>query len=246
MQFSNTTTKDGLIQHCEFWTNSGDAGISGDATLLKVFTNRINFGFDRLMPLLLSYCDHIRWDDTNHTGNPWGTFTITSGQADYNIGDDGGSLDVLNITRVQILPSSGATTYVELERMTVDDALALDAMTGATSGTPTHFLERNNAIYLYPKPNYTVSAGVRIFFEREQSYFASTDTTKEPGIPKPFHGLLPLYAAYDWLIVNKPDQGTLISRLEAQIARMEQNLKDLISRKTPVVQRMVPRSHNNK
>jgi hypothetical protein len=246
MQFSNTTTKDGLIQHCEFWTNSGDAGISGDATLLKVFTNRINFGFDRLMPLLLSYCDHIRWDDTNHTANPWGTFTLTSGQADYNIGDDGSSLDVLNITRVTILPSSSATVHTELERMTVDDENALVAMTGATSGIPTHFLERNNAIYLYPKPNYTVSAGIRVFFEREQSYFASTDTTKEPGIPKPFHGLLPLYAAYDWLIVNKPDQGTLISRIEAQIARMENNLKDMISMKTPVVQRAAPARQDNR
>jgi hypothetical protein len=246
MQFSNTTTKDGILQHIEFWTNSGDAGITGDATLLKVVTNRVNFAFDRLMPLLLSYSDHIRWDDVNHTGTPWGTFALTSGQADYNIGDDGSSLDVLNITRVTILPSSTATAHVELERMTVDDENALDAMTGAVSGVPTHFLERNNAIYLYPKPNYTASAGIRVFFEREQSYFVSTDTTKEPGIPKPFHGLLPLYAAYDWLIVNKPDQQMLITRLEEQIVRMEQNLKDMISLKVPVVSRARPASQNNR
>jgi hypothetical protein len=230
----------------EFWTNSGDAGITGDATLLKVATNRVNFAFDRLMPLLLSYSDHIRWDDVNHTANPWGTFTLTSGQADYNIGDDGSSLDVLNVTRVTILPSSSATVHVELERMTVDDELALKAMTGADSGIPTHFLERNNAIYLYPKPNYTVSAGIRVFFEREQSYFVSTDTTKEPGIPKPFHGLLPLYASYDWLLVNKPDNQMLITRIEEQIVRMEQNLKDMIAFKVPVVSRVRPATQDNR
>lgn len=246
MVFSDTTTKLGVIQRIEYWTNLGDAGVSGDATLLKVMTGNVNAAFDELMPLLLSYTDNIRWDDTNHTANPWGTFAITSGQADYNITTDGSSLAILNIARVQIRQSASATAYVELEKMSLDDPSALDALTGANSGVPTKWLERNNAIYFDNKPNYTNSAGIRVFFEREESYFVSTDTTKEPGIPKPFHPLLPMIAAYDWLLVNKPDNTALITRLEGKIAAAKQNLYDLISMKAPIVSRMSTYQHDNR
>ena len=55
MQFNNTTTKDGLIQEFEFWTNLGDGTVSGDAVLLPQVTNRFNRSFDRIMPRVLSH-----------------------------------------------------------------------------------------------------------------------------------------------------------------------------------------------
>ncbi len=219
----------------EFWTNLGDAAISGNSTLLKIMTARINAAFDRIMPLVLSYCDHLRWDDTNHTDKPIATFALTSGQADYKFTTDDNSLNVLNITAVRILPSATATDYVDLERLTLDDPIASEVMSpnSTNSGTPSYFLEHGNNLYLYPEPNFTASAGIKVFFERDPSYFVSSDTTKKPGIPRPFHSLLALYPAYDWLLVNKPDNGTLISRLEAQIARREKELATLISTKNP-------------
>ena len=54
MPFSNTTTKGGLIQGCERWTNLGDAIISGDTTLLKQFTAAINEAYDELLPIIFS------------------------------------------------------------------------------------------------------------------------------------------------------------------------------------------------
>lgn len=233
--FSDTTNKNGIIQTCEFWTNLGDTGISGDSTLLKVFTTRINEAFDRLMPLLLSYCDKPRWDDLNHTDLPIATLNIVSGQSDYSVATDDNSLNILNLTGLSILPSSTATLYVELERMTMDDPRAQAAMSPNSTDTaiPTHFLEVGNTVFLHPQPNYSVAAGIKIFFERDPSYFLSTDTTKKPGIPRPFHGLLPLYASHDWLIVNKPDNQMLITRVETQITRREKELSALISSRVP-------------
>lgn len=248
MPFSDTTGKAGIIQTIEFWTSIGDGGISGNATLLKIFTGLTNGAYDRLMPLLLSYSNKLRWDDVNHTDLPVGTISIVSGQADYTITQDDNSLDILNITDVRIFESSSSTEYVTLKEMTIDDPRALDAMSPnpTNTGIPTIFLKRGNTIHLYLEPNYSATNGLKIFFEREQSYFISTDTTKEAGIPRPFQGLLPLYAAYDWLLVNKPVNNILITHIESQIEKREQSLRDIISFRNPIRNRIGVNQDSNK
>lgn len=235
MTFNDTTNKNGIIQECEFWTLAGDGGISGDATVLKQFVARVNIAFDRLMPILLSWGEYLKWDDTNHTDQPIGTFNIVSGQADYTLAEDDNSLDILDIKKLLILPSSTATNYLELEEITAESPLVAAAMSpnSGETGVPNYWLKRGNTLFLYPKPNYAATNGVKIMFEREQSYFTSADTTKEPGIPKPFHRLLPLYAAYDWLLVNKPANATLITRIEAEIQKAEAGLKKAIKGRYP-------------
>lgn len=235
-QFNNTTTKDGLIQKCEFWTRHEDAGISGNATLLLQFTDRINTAFERITPLLLSYADYIRWDDNNHTDRPVGTINLVSGQEDYKITEDANSLDILNINAIRIIPSATGTDYSQtLERITLDDDRALEAMSpdSATTGIPSGFVENGNKIYLYPTPDYSINNGIKIYFAREHSRFVSTDTTKEPGIPKPFHELLALYASLDWNMVNRTDDGNLISMIKQEIDRQEKDLRNVIAMRNP-------------
>lgn len=245
MQYSNTTTKDGLMQTCEFWTGLGDAAITGNATRKAQFNARLNSGFDRILPRVLSFSKSLRWDDINHTDHPSGTFNIVSGQHDYTVEEDDNGLDIYNITGVQILPSSSSTEYIDLIPLSADSPLAERAMSPNPSdtGVPTHYLESNNTIFFYPEPNYSASAGAKIFFEREASYFVVADTTKEPGIPKPFHELLALYASHDWLIVNKPENTVLITRLEAQIQRREDELDAMIQKRNPQRRRVVARSN---
>ncbi len=241
--FNNTTTKAGLIQKCEFWTRHEDAGISGNATLLRVFTDRINAAFERIMPILLSYNDQIRWDDLNHTDAPIGRVNIVSGQADYKITTDDNSLDILNITNVRVLLSSSGTEYQDLERMTLDDPRVTDAMSPnpSNTGVPTHFLEVGNRVYLYPEPNYSATSGLELFFGRQQSYFLNSDTTKEPGIPLPFHEMLALYASLSWLRVNRADDRSLLQEIKEEIAHQEKTLKNFIDLRHPTRMRMTTR-----
>lgn len=240
MQYSNTTTKDGLMQTCEFWTGLGDAAITGNATRKAQFNARLNSAFDRVLPRVLSYSKSLRWDDTNHTDHPFGTFNIVSGQNDYTIKEDDNNLDIFNFVGVSIVSSSTETEFQKLTQLSSDDPRAERAMSPNPSdtGVPTHYLEANNTIFLYPKPNYSATAGAKVFFEREPSYFVVADTTKEPGIPKPFHEVLALYASLDWLLVNKPENGQLIPRLEARIARIESELDDMISKRNPQRRRL--------
>ena len=242
MQFSDTTNKSGVIQTIERWTGLGDAAISGDTTLLRKITSSVNDAFDTLLPLVLSFSDHLRWDDINHSDLPIGTFDIVSGQGDYSIVADANGLDILNITAVR-LKSSSSSYLADLEKITIDEVLGENAMNPNSSetGVPTKYLEFGNTIFLYPKPNFSLTSGGQIFFEREPSYFAYTDTTKEPGIPKPFHSLLALYASLDWILIYKNDNTALIISLKEKILKKENELKDMISRRTRTVSRMVPR-----
>ena len=244
MVFSDTTAKDGLIQSFEFWTRMPDGTVTG--TFLKQITGRINAAFDMLMPRLLSYSDQIRWDDVNHTDQPIGTTNLVSGQADYKITEDENSLDILNLIAVRIYDSASGTEYKKIERMLPDDERVLDALSPNPSitGIPTHFLESGNKYFLYPEPNYAATNGIQLFFEREQSYFISTDTTKEPGIPKPFHELLVLYPALDWSIIYRSKEAALITRIEARIAKKEGELDDMISLRNPTRSRMKTSDRN--
>lgn len=235
MQYSDTTNKDGIIQTIEFWCGLSDAEISGDATKLKRFTGRVNRAFDKVLPLVLSYTDHLRFDDPNHSDAPIGTFDLESGKGNYTVDTDDNSLAILNIVNVSILTGSSATEYQPLERVTLDDPRAPRMLSPnpSDSGVPTAFLEHDNTIFFDKKPNYNATAGGKIIFEREPSYFTSSDTTKQPGIPKPFHELLALYPSHDYLIVYKPDNQMLITRVENEITKQEKNLSDMVSKRNP-------------
>lgn len=236
MQYSNTTNESGLLQRCEFWTGLGKAGITGDATLKAQFTVGLNSGFDRIMPVLLSKSKGLKWDDINHTDHPVARFNLINGTSDYTFKEDDNALDIFNVIDVSILPAATATEYLSITEMTADHPRALRALSPNPSdvGVPTHYLKRGPSLAFYPQPNYSATNGVKISFEREQSYFATTDTIKEPGIPKPYHELLALYASYDWIIVNKSNNSTLITRLEAQITRREKELGAMIEKSYPV------------
>lgn len=228
MQFSDTTNKNGIIQTIEYLCGMADGQISGDSTELKRFTGRINAAFDLITPLLLSASTALKFDDLNHSDFPVGTTNLVSGQADYTFSEDDNSLDILRIIAVKILTSSSATQYTDLEIIDGSDAKALDAISpnSLDTGVPSSAYIKGNSVFLNPKPNFSATNGIKIFFEREVSYFASTDTTKEPGIPKPYHELLALHPAHEWVTLFKPEATTMITLLENKIARKEADLKD--------------------
>lgn len=232
-QFNDTSGKTGLIQMCEWWCRLSDGTITG--TLLKQFTVRINSAFEKLIPLLLAFNDEIRWDDINNTDAPIGYVNLVANQNDYKITVDADSYEILNITHVRILASATGTQYYELNRLTADDPRITSVLSPSTiqTGVPTYFVELGNTIYFDVLPTYSATNGIEIFFGRQQQYFVSTDTTKKPGIPLPFHELLALYASLDWVMVNRTDDTNLITLLQQQISKRENDLKSFIALRHP-------------
>ncbi len=222
-----------MIQVFERLTRMPDGTVTG--TLLKQVTAQINEGFDDLMPMLLAYNDQIRWDDTNHSDAPIGYVNIISGQNDYKITEDDNSLDILNLTHVRVLTSATGTQYTELERITADDPRVPEILSPSSgiTGVPSAFVELGPVLYLDIKPSYAATNGIELFFGREQSYFVSTDTTKEIGIPKPFHKLPVLIAAHEWTMVNRADDSNLIRSLAEKRDKEMKALKSFIDMRHP-------------
>jgi hypothetical protein len=241
MILSDTTNKNGLIQECEFWTNLGDAAISGDAVLLKIFVNRLNRAYDKVVPFLLSYGDTMRWDDSvNHTKHPVATFDITSGTNDYQFLADEQSNSILNIVDVMILQSATATQYYSLRRMTLDEPKANRVLSPNTAdtGIPSAFLERNNTVFFDVLPSYSATAGGKLFFERSPNYLSASSLTASPGIPEPSQPLLAMEASLDYLVVHKPDNTAAIRRLSVEIEKAQASLKRIIDKKHPTRRRL--------
>jgi len=84
MQFSDTATRQGLIQDCEDLMNFPVTGISGNTTLLQTFTRNINQWYHKVITMILASQDSWDFDDITFTGtSPIVTRALVAGQRDY-------------------------------------------------------------------------------------------------------------------------------------------------------------------
>ena len=198
MQFSDTTNKDGIIQQIEYRIGIGDAGISGDATLLKQITGQVNDFYRKATQIIITADGRWQWDDTNQTDQPIATTSLVDEQNDYTIMSSSPSEDQdwLQIERVEMKDSNGIWT-----RITPVDLRDFGSAVGErfkTSGTPIYFDFNGASIKLYPTPNYDSTDGLKVWFTRAPLEFASTDTTKRPGFSSLFHEYLVFGPTYLW------------------------------------------------
>lgn len=215
MVYSDTTlATDGLIQDCEMSVFGNYGDISGNSDRLKEFTARINRAYDKAVTIISQADGKWQFDDTNYTTLPIGSTDLVSGQAQYSL-----DLEHLAILKVVVVSSSGVKS--QLMPYTITDPLGTVEAENITTngGIPTWYRKTGGNIILLPTPNYAYEGGLIVYFERKPSYFASTDTTKSPGIPFIYHRFLALDAAVDYAIWKQLD-------LKNDAATMLQEMKD--------------------
>ncbi len=234
MEFSNSTTEDGLIQEVDRICGSTDNTYS-----LKAKTARINQALDRFVTLALQSDGTWQFDDTNQTDLPIGVTNLVSGQQDYSFNSA-----YLFIKKVLVKDSSGTWTEILPVGMTEDDATNIWTLPSNNSGTPVRYNKFANSVLLDPIPNYNSTGGLKVVFARNKVAFVSTDTTATPGVPSIFHEYLCRMAAYPFLIEKKLPQAPGIAQL---IVRDEEEIKKYYAlRNKDEVKRMVPRWENNR
>lgn len=83
--FSNTTTKNGIIQRIERYCGFNDGDISGNTLRLAQFTGDINVALDYTLAMIFEEGGTWQFDDSNHSTNyPIITTNLISGQRDYS------------------------------------------------------------------------------------------------------------------------------------------------------------------
>lgn len=238
--FSNTTTKDGLIQICEDNCGFNDGDISGNATRLARFTGRINSALDKVFSMIFEVGGTWQFDDSNHTDYPIITTNLVLGQRDYSFTVDGSSNLILEIYKVVLADSAGVFHEIfPVDQQTkFSDPAYYDGLN--TGGQPITYDKTANGIFLNPIPNYNYSGGLKVYISREGSYFTTSDTTKKPGFAGLFHEYLALNASYFYCMKN---QIKIKGDLKNEMLEMEEGIKNyykLREKDSPKVMRSLP------
>lgn len=181
----------------------------------------VNVAYNRITSLIFQADGRWEWDDNNQTDLPIATTSLVSGQQDYSL-----NIGQLFIDRVEVLPNGGKYFYKLFPR-DVEDPMWGSEVTGidnVTVGTPMMYDPIGTSLFLYPIPNYSQVASLKIYFKRAQIDFTQSDLTTgtaTPGFVSLFHDLIAYLVAYDYVIINQPNLAkgyqTIISKKESEL-----------------------------
>jgi hypothetical protein len=191
-------------------TNSTSFPIA-DLTILA------NNALERVASLIISLDGRWQWDDSNQTDLPIATTALVSGQQDYSL-----SVDHLTILGVELKDQNGnwiGLTPIDQNDIKYNPSIT-DFMEGG--GIPQYYDKLGTSIFLYPIPNYSQSASLKIRYQRAPSYFTTGDTTKTPGFNALYHDLLPLWVAYEYAFANSMAN---TNKILEEINRKEEAMK---------------------
>lgn len=218
MVFSDTSTKQGLIQDCEQNIFGSYGDITNNVDRFYDFTARINRAYDKLATRVMAVDGRWQWDDTNQTDFPIGSTALVAGQQDYTM-----DVEFMDVVKVITLDSAGNKTL--LTPFDINDPLGRVVLTtNSPDGIPISYDKTGNSIKLYPTPSYSKAAGLIVHYRRKPSYFSYTDTTnKSVGVPAIFHRYLSLEASLDYAITK---QLAIKNDLAVRVKEMEETIDD--------------------
>lgn len=202
MYFSDTTNKDGIIQQQEQVLQLGDAGISGNATLLKEMTAKTNNWLHIVTHWIHLVQGEWNYDDQNHGNLNIEAFDFVDEQANYGL-TTGGETDCLVLKNVEvrdaITEDYAEITYLEEKDRPVNEF-------GEDAAVPSYYYLNGGSIIFSPKPDTALADKYRLTYDRNAHIFLSTDTTAVPGFDIKFHPILVYGPAMEYAItLGKPN-----------------------------------------
>lgn len=229
MQFNSHANNDDIVSDIKWWlTGSYNGSIDYH---INDITRNVNRRFDETAMLIFRSDGRWQWDDSNNTTAPTG-WTEYSGDAPIVVDDlDASTLqytaataDFLQILEVAVKKTDGTWhVLTSLDRNKGNAQFYADQE--STSGLPEHYDKIGQYLRLDKLPSsshVTLTAGLRITFQRNPSYFAVSDTTKTPGFATPFHRILSVGAAIDFCIAN--GWGKKQVALEKELQKLHEGL----------------------
>lgn len=220
MIFSDPTGGQGIVQEIDFLVNTDSVKFP-----IEDKTRIINRWYEREAGRILETDGRWQFDDTNFTTLPIATTNLVSGQQDYSF-----AVRFLRIDRMEIQDTNGNWRWLQpLDQNDVRRQSLTEL--GNQTGVPLNYDKLADSVFLYPRPNYNATSGLKAYFQRSADLFATTDTTKEPGFASIFHKLLCLGPAVEYAKANGLNNAK-ISMYEKEIEIMENDLKEFYGKRS--------------
>src|SRR3990167_176850 len=235
LSFNDTSNQDGILQRIEQELGFSEDYITGDTTRRTQWAGSINLALDKVFHIIFGADGRWQFDDSNHTTYPILTGNLVDGQRDYSFTEDSDGNLVLDIYRVFVRMSSTAPYYEIFPRDVQSDAEGeisgfIDGLN--TEGRPQTYDKTATGIFIDPIPNANSTAGLKIYVNREGSYFTSSDVTAQTKIPG-FAGLYHLYCvyepAYQYAMANNLSNREVLDR---EVQRLELDITEYYSRRS--------------
>lgn len=219
MVFSNTTNRNGIIQAIEKKTDLGIGYISGNADRLADFTADINNENHKIWHTIFMSNGNWQYDDGSTTSSmPNGVINLVSGTSIYAL-----PATALTVQRIEAKDVNGLWTVLTPITNELIVNQAIDEFM-KTDGSLSYYTLIGNNIELFPAPNYASTGGLKVYFDRGSVDFITSDTIKTPGFASPYHEILAIGTAIEWLKIKQPNSLTL-PQLQADYLKMEDAIK---------------------
>mgnify|MGYP001373293964 CR=1 FL=1 len=178
-----------------------------------------------------------QFDDSNHSDYPIITTALVSSQRDYAFTTDENGNLILDIYKVMVRISATGQ-YQEIYPVDVQSQSGNESYFDGqnVTGIPQTYDKTANGIFLDPIPNYNSADGLKIYINREGSFFTTADTTKKPGIDPLCHEYLVLKPSYKYARNNnlasvarlEKDMMLMERRIMERYAKREQDVSDVL------------------
>lgn len=223
LPFSESTNKTGMYEWFQDLCETNSSSYSA-----YKFARDANAALLDYQALALHSNGGWQFDDTNQAAAPIKAINIVSGTNNYNVlvDDESSANQIIEIEKVECAIDASLSNYNVLtpyNEMSSDFSITQDA---TFSGVPNSYYIRSGVIYLYPKPNFNATAGLKVWVSRTTTYFAGTDTTKEAGIPHTHRKYLVLKPALEYCMVNVPARA---QGIKVMLDECKQEIKDYFS-----------------
>lgn len=199
MVWSDTTNEQGIVQDCDWW-----AGTNSTTYAIKDKVRNANDALRQIGALIMRTAFGETFLDDNSTDFYIVTTDLVSGEDNVRM-----ETDVFVLERVRVKDRNG--TFNTLEHVSRRD-LTDDELN--SQGVPTKYFRSGQTIRFSPAPNYSVTGGVELEFQKslDVEFAASGADDRVPGFHADYHRLVPLYMARDYTAINDPERFAVIER----------------------------------
>lgn len=225
--YNDVTNKRGILQKIERLCKLNDGGITNNTQKLKEFTAEVNIALDKTYSIIFKTNGKWQFDDSNHTDYPIITTSLDSGVRDYPFtSDEQGNL-ILDIYKVMVKNPSGIFEEIYPVDQQSDEYTEGFWSGQNTTGIPSRYDKTANGIFLDCIPSYNSTDGLKVFINREGSYFTTSDTTKKPGFAGLFHNYLALVPSYEYAMINSlPNKNDIYNEMLLMEADIKKHYRD--------------------